>query len=117
MSAFARPADVIAAVHPFTSGADLPGLLSAKLVSAPPEPPGPACAAQAVEAADNDDPQVIRQALRGQFIRGPGGVVRMTACTEFFNFVCGPLANGIQEDGRCLGADVRQRSPDEGRLR
>jgi len=33
--------------------------------------------AQAVEVADSDDPQVIRQALRGQCYRGPGGVVRI----------------------------------------
>ena len=33
--------------------------------------------AQAVEAADSDDPQVIRQALRGQSFCGPGGVVRI----------------------------------------
>ncbi len=33
--------------------------------------------AQAVEAADSDDPQVIRQALRGQCFCGPGGVVRI----------------------------------------
>jgi urea transport system substrate-binding protein len=33
--------------------------------------------AQAVAAADSDDPQVIRQALRGQSFCGPGGVVRI----------------------------------------
>jgi serine/threonine protein kinase len=38
---FARLADVIAAVQPFTSGADLPGLLPAKLVSSLPNRPAP----------------------------------------------------------------------------
>ena len=36
---FASPADVIAAVHPFTSGADLPRLLPANLVSSLPDSP------------------------------------------------------------------------------
>ncbi len=36
---FARPADVVAAIHPFISGADLPGLLPANLVSSPPGGP------------------------------------------------------------------------------
>jgi hypothetical protein len=36
---------------------------------------------------------------------------------RFFNFVCGLQANGIQEDGKQLRTDVRQCSPDEGRLR
>lgn len=33
--------------------------------------------AQAVEAADSEDPQAIRQALRGQSFCGPGGIVRI----------------------------------------
>ena len=36
---FASPADVIAALHPFTSGADLPRLLPANLVSSLPDSP------------------------------------------------------------------------------
>jgi hypothetical protein len=45
-------------------------------------------------------------------------LVITTACTDFFfNSVCGLPANGIQEGGKQLRADVRRCSPDEGRLR
>jgi urea transport system substrate-binding protein len=56
--------------------------------------------AQAVEAADHDDVQVIRQALRNQSYHGPGGVVRIDPDTQhtWKAFRLGQISAGGQFD-------------------